>query len=551
MSKPKTATEYETVQIGAALLARALFKELGVASAIDQAITSQPEIEATYGHLLQAVILNRLTFDPQPLYRMSAWAAQHGIDDLLGIDAAWLDDDRLGAGLDAIATHQIEIWAAILKRAHQRFKLPLEELHGDTTSIYFEGDFDQTNVKPGQIERVPHLCIGYNKDGQPDKKQMVLSLLCAGRVPIWFSPWDGNRSDNGVCLHDLKELRQRLLLPENALMIGDSKVCQRETMLELCRHNWRFLAPHPWMPPAKAAWRETWEKIDSGLLAWQPLDYRSQNEARKAAEKQAKYRACEIEHRLDDQSLKTEYQLRWIFVHSSRGAELAVKQREKALVAGLAALSRLSGLIGKYHYRKRETITRRIDQDLRKAKASAYFKYTLTGTEGERDWRLQWERDEATIAEETKFDGISLMCTNTPASDLSANEVVSKYKEQIQVEQTIDFIKSPVELRPTWLHNPKRIAGLTLLIMIAVLLAMLLEYEVRRLLREKKKKIDGLRPEGRKDPAPTAKSLLRSFSDYSLVIIKYSDGSQEVRYPKFKHVPQQIWDLLGLPPLSG
>jgi transposase len=551
MSKSKTATEYETVQIGAALLARALFKELGVASAIDQAITSQPEVEATYGHLLQAVILNRLTFDPRPLYRMSEWAAQHGIGDLLGIDAAWLDDDRLGAGLDAVATHQIEIWAAILKRARQRFKLPLEELHGDTTSIYFEGDFDQTNVEPGQIERVPHLCIGYNKDGQQDKKQMVLSLLCAGRVPIWFSPWDGNRSDNGICLHDLKELRQRLLLPENALMIGDSKVCQRETMLELCRHNWRFLAPHPWRLPAQTAWRETWEKIEAGLLAWQPLDYRSQNEARKASGKQARYRACEIEHRLDDRSLNTEYQLRWLFVHSSRGAELAAKQREKALVAGLAALSRLSGLIGKYHYRKRETITRRVDQDLRKAKASAYFKYTLTGTEGGRDWRLQWERDETKIAEESKFDGVSLMCTNTPKSDLSANEVVSKYKEQIQVEQTIDFIKSPVELRPTWLHNPKRIAGLTLLIMIAVLVAMLLEYEVRRLLREKKKKIDGLRPEGRKDPAPTAKSLLRSFSDYSLVVIKYSDGSQEIRYPKFKHVPQQIWDLLGLPPLPG
>jgi transposase len=322
-------------------------------------------------------------------------------------------------------------------------------------------------------------------------------------------------------------------------------------MLELCRHDWRFLAPHPWTPTAKAAWRETWEKIEGGLLTWRPLDYLSQNEARKAAEKQAKYRACEIPYRLDDQQFKTSYQLRWLFVHSSRGAESAARQREKALLAGETSLSRLAGLVGKYHYRKRETITKRIDRDLSKAKASAYFKYTLTGTEGERDWRLQWERDQATIAEETKFDGISLMCANAPASDLSANEVVSKYKEQIKVEQTIDFIKSPVELRPTWLHNPKRIAGLTLLIMIAVLVAMLLEYQVRRLLKERRKKIEGLRPEGRKDPAPTAKSLLRSFSDYSLVVIKYSDGSQEVRYPKFKHVPQQIWDLLGLPPLPG
>src|SRR5262249_15759815 len=179
---------------------------------------------------------------------MSQWAAPHGIEDLLGIDASHLDDDRLGAGLDAIATHQIEIWAAILKRARQHFKLPMEELHGDTTSIYFEGEFDQTNVEAGQIDRVPHLGIASNNNSQRDKQQMVLSLLCARGVPVWFSRWAGARNDNGFWLNDLNPLRQRLRLPENALMIGDSKVCQQVTMLELCRHNWRFLAPHPWTP---------------------------------------------------------------------------------------------------------------------------------------------------------------------------------------------------------------------------------------------------------------------------------------------------------------
>src|SRR5262249_12643924 len=138
------------------------------------------------------------------------------------------------------------------------------------------------------------LGIGYNKDGQRDKQQMVLSLLCARRVPVWFSRWDGDRNDNGVWLNDLKPLRQRLRLPENALMIGDRKVGQKVPMLDLGRHNWRFLAPHPWTPTAKAAWRETWEKIESGLLTWQGLEYLSQNQARKPTEKQAKDRACEI-----------------------------------------------------------------------------------------------------------------------------------------------------------------------------------------------------------------------------------------------------------------
>jgi len=557
----QTKIEYETVQIGAALLMRGLLKELGVVRAIDSALSVQPEINATYGHLLQVIIINRLSLNPQPLYRIGEWSAQHGIDLLFGIDAAWLDDDRLGAGLEAVADHQVEIWVSILKRVRQRFKLPLDELHGDRTSIYFEGDFDrdQTEMpdqeaKPDQKakpERIPELRLGYNKDGQRDKKQMVLSLLNVGRVPVWYCPRNGNHSDDGVSWRDLKELGKQALLPENCLLIGDCKVCQRETMLECCRVKQRFLAPHPWTPTAKDVWIETAAKIQVGQLNWEPLDYLSQNDARKAPDKHPQYGVCEVAQRLDDKAFKASYDLRWLFIHSSRPAATDKRQREKALKEGAQALDRLSGLMGKYHYRKREFIRQRIEQELRRTKAASYFKYTLSGTEGERDWRLIWERDEEAIKTAACFDGISLMCTNVPEPELPANEAQRKYKEQIGVEQTIDFIKSPVQIRPMWLHLPKRIAGLTLLIMIAVLVAMLLEFEVRRLLKEQNEKIAGLRPEGRKDPAPTAKSLLRAFSNYSLVIVKHADGTQETHYPKFRPVPQQIWDLLGLPPLPG
>jgi transposase len=590
----ETKVEYETIQIGSALLVRGILKELAVVNAIDSSINAQPEIAVTYGHLLQVIIVNRLTFNPQPLYRLGQWAAEHGIDHLFGIEAKWLDDDRLGAGLDAIADHSVEIWIKIIKRARQRFKLPFDELHGDTTSIYFEGQFPETKTvgaggatatksapkaalaptttnkeaapptttnkeaapptttnKEAAPPNIPRLAIGYNKDGQRDKKQMVLSLLNVGRVPVWFRPWDGNKSDDGVCLNDLKAMREQMLLPENALLIGDSKVCQQETMLECCRNQQRFLAPHPWTPTAKAVWRETCVKLEAKQLAWQKLDYVSQNNARKPEEQRPQHQVCEVPQALEDKAFKTSHDLRWLFIHSSSLAETSLRQREKALAAGAQSLDRLAGLVGKYQYRERPFITRRIEEELRRAKASNYFHYTLTGTEGERDWRLTWERNEEAIKDASSFDGIMLLCTNAPAEALPATAALPKYKEQIGVEQTIDFIKSPVQIRPTWLHRPKRIVGLTLLIMIAVLLAMLLEFEVRRLLKEQNKQIKGLRPEGRKDPLPTAKSLLRAFVDYTLVIIKHADGRREIYYPKLKSVPQQIWDLLNLPPLPG
>ena len=55
------------------------------------------------------MVTNRLTFQPVPLYEMATWAAEHRMDRVFGIQAAWLDDDRLGAMLEGLADHQVAI----------------------------------------------------------------------------------------------------------------------------------------------------------------------------------------------------------------------------------------------------------------------------------------------------------------------------------------------------------------------------------------------------------------------------------------------------------
>ena len=59
----------------------------------------------------------------------------------MGIEAAWLDDDRLGALMEALAKHSAEIWKKVIVCAVAQFSVVLEWLHADTTSIYFEGTF--------------------------------------------------------------------------------------------------------------------------------------------------------------------------------------------------------------------------------------------------------------------------------------------------------------------------------------------------------------------------------------------------------------------------
>jgi transposase len=279
------------------------------------------------------------------------------------------------------------------------------------------------------------------------------------------------------------------------------------------------------------------------------VTYVSRNNARKPEEQRPQYRVCEVTYTLKDPEREPGYELRWVFVWSSDKADRDARQRAKALQAGELALQRISRLLGKNDYTDRPTIEVRLVKALQQAKASQYFTYTLAGTAEAQGWQLHWQRRQAIITEAECFDGISLLCTNVPAEHWSAGEVMRKYKEQVRVEQTIDFIKSPVQIRPMWLHSPQRLAGLTLLIMIAVLVAALLEHQVRRWIAKTGQLVRGLRPEGRDDPYPTAKALLKAFQHYAVVIVRHGKRRQEIHYPKLRPVQQQIWNIMELDPL--
>ena len=170
-AKTNTTPEtYETVVVGAAYLVRNILKKLDFVGVINEVLRHQPEIETTYGDLAQVIVVNRLAFQPVPLYELGSWAAEQGLDRVFGLEAAWLDDDRLGAMLEGLAKHQVTIWSSVLQKAVNRFGIELSQLHSDTTSVYFEGQYEDEAGQPvGGGERVPLLVEGYNKDGQRHK----------------------------------------------------------------------------------------------------------------------------------------------------------------------------------------------------------------------------------------------------------------------------------------------------------------------------------------------------------------------------------------------
>ena len=526
-----------------------ILDRLGIVKAIDSVMEHQPEIGATYGTLAQVVIINRLSFDPQPLYALREWAELHGIDKFLGIEAAWLDDDRLGALLEALAKHAAEIWQKVIVCAIAQFSVVLEWLHADTTSVYFEGAYEDEQGQPIQESYAPRLVAGYNKDGKPQNVQYVLSLIASQRVPLQYQPWNGNQSDDGVYLADLNSLRQSGLDLSKTVLIFDRKGCNHATMLELCKSGQFFLGAHPWTDSAKEKWKRTWQELQSGKRSWVEVDYVARNDQRKPVETRPRYRVCEVASEIQEETTGELYPLRWVFGWNSSKAELDARQRRKELGAGEQALQKVARLLGKYNYTSCTNIVNRLESLLRKSRAKAYFAYELTGSDEKQDWQLTWICNLDAIDQASHFDGIVLLCTNVPVERLTAGQVVKKYKEQVSVEQTFDFIKSPIQIRPLWLHSPRRLAGLTFLIMLAVLIASLIEYYVRQHIAKNKKLLKGLMPENRDNPYPTAEKLLKAFQDYSLVVTRFSNGHSQVHYPKPRPIQRQILDILAtLPP---
>ena len=120
----------------------------------------------THGEVIEQLVLNRLN-DPCPLVHVEDWAEHQGILELCHIRPEQLNDDRLGGALDAIEPYGDDIEEAIVLHALSRFsKIDTSQVLWDTTSFYFEGDHDESDL----------IRYGYNRDQKKDKKQAVVEL---------------------------------------------------------------------------------------------------------------------------------------------------------------------------------------------------------------------------------------------------------------------------------------------------------------------------------------------------------------------------------------
>ncbi len=166
-------------------LACELWRQLGLDDFWQQRLPDGREA-VSWEKVLQLLVVNRW-IDPGSEWRVHRqWFLGSAMDELLGVDFAVAEKDRLYRCLDRILAHKQELFVWLKQKWADLFHADFEVLLYDLTSTYFEG----------AMEENPKAKHGYSRDGRPDCLQVVIALVITpDGFPLAYEVMDGNTSD--------------------------------------------------------------------------------------------------------------------------------------------------------------------------------------------------------------------------------------------------------------------------------------------------------------------------------------------------------------------
>ena len=538
-------TQVDTQVVGALPLVGAMLQQWGLADLVDQVAPWEGDVPL--GTLVEVLVTNRL-LNPQAMYAIGDWADGAAVTDYFGLSAEQLNDDRLGRALERLAEHGMELQSAATLAAVKKWHLKVKQVHYDISNAELYGAYAQaqpaadadsgTGPSPRHVPIVPFPTYGRTKSGRDDVKQVQfgLDVLGDGAVPVALLPLAGNTAEARTHVANLLRLKE--MFPRHRfLYLGDTKLDTPENLAAAQSTAGEFLCAGAFTQPLQARFRE-------GRAQLKPVAYCSQADAKRPPEERDHYRACEVPDKVvgtfADRQVGVKYRL--IFVHSSAKAKQQAATRERHLAKIRAAFEQVEKILGKYSLKTEAAIQRRLEQARSKYSEGKLFSYTLTAKGGK--FALTWQIDEAALERLKELEGVFVLKTNLSKSKHPIATVLATYREQSKVEKRFHHFKGPLAVTPMFLENPKRIAGLLIVLLWALTVLALMERQVRKNL--KGQPMYGLYPENRPSPAPTGPRLIEKFATLCIVILQDGSGTHR-RLAQLSRVQREILQLLDLP----
>jgi len=504
------------------------------------------------------ILLKNLLISREPLYGLGEWGARHE-PDLLGLSGdQWsaLNDDRVGRSLDRLFDANIPaLTLNVAAHAVREFAVSLDELHNDSTTITFHGDYESAERERTLRGRL-RLAVtwGHNKDHRPDLKQLlyILTITGDGAVPVQFRVESGNATDDRSH-QGTWELLCQLTGRRDFLYIADCKLATTENMAYLHQRGGRFLSVLPRTRSEDVIFRGS---VVRGEIHWRRIHDKYNDEG----ELVDRFSTCEPE-------TQTTEGYRLIWYHSTLKAELDASSRLTQLERALKRLDELREKIAspRTRYRQRAKVAEAVEALLRDCDVSEWitvqieehviesYRQEQRGRPGQqtryvREEKLRFELKHRIelerLDEAARCDGIFPLVSNDRA--LSERELLLAYKQQPAIERRFEQLKTDFVVAPVYLKEVSRIQALLSVYFFALLVEALLERELRSAMAREGMEALPLYPERRACRRPTARKVIDLFEDVQRHELSARRRPAVVFTTKLSRLQRKILRLLKL-----
>ena len=341
---------------------------------------------------------------------------------------AHADVDELYDALDWLRARQARIERKLAARHLHEGALVLY----DVSSSSYEG------------RTCPLARFGHNRDGRNGLPIIVYGVLTDQHgCPVAVQVYPGNTGDPATVADQVNKLRTRFGLTR-VVLVGDRGMLT-EARLEALRGQPGI----GWISALRSS--SIRELVERGRLQPSLFDQRNLAEIQSPDFPGERLVACFNPLLADERAHKREDLLR-------------ATERLLTSVAASAARRTRTPMTA-------EQIGEKVGRAISRFKMAKHFEWSVT------DGRLSWQRDEASIRQETQLDGIYVVRTSEPATRLSAPDVVRNYKRLSQVERAFRCLKGlDVRIRPIFHRTEDHVRAHIFL----CLLAYYVEWHLRR-----------------------------------------------------------------------
>jgi transposase len=507
---------------------------------------------------IRLLVINLLV-GREPLYGLGEWAARFD-SALLGLpsdDTELINDDRVGRALERLFdADRASLLTELVLGVIAKFGIDTSELHNDSTSISVSGVYRGASGTARGGKPTPQITFGHSKDHRPDLKQLVwiLTVAADGAVPIAYRLADGNTTDDPTHVPTWDQL-VGMLGRVDFLYVADSKLCSREAMGHIAAAGGRFVTVLP-RSRSEDRWFRDWAQthqpqwIEAVRLPGPRADEPDQVYSVFAA------------------PLPSAEGYRIVWVHATAKAARDAAARQARIEAGAAAIAALAVRLAgpKCRLKTRVAVEDEAAAALAHAGADRWIRYEVGETVEEtyrqerrgrpgKDTRyrrhtrtrhtISWDTRLDVLAYDAVTDGCFPLITND--TTLTDVEVLTAYRYQPNLERRHHLLKSVQDAAPVLLRSPARIEALFCCQFLALLLAALIERQIRTAMTAAATTDIPLYPELRSCTAPSTERILEIFADLTRHEL-YRDGQHIQTFePKINPLQRQVLDLLGVP----